>query len=187
LFQREHLSAYNNLPAKGQETSHPLADLLPDDREHGWHVARNLIKPLNHLDFLRRKEAIAAELNLHNTLTSPHCFDANYDLLLKHQAKKISTTDVIGYLARQSYQLGQPLSEAAIARRLREYASVRHLEFHPSDLCNLACRDCTYGHDDPERKPPPIHFPFQGIEEISKMKPRSMVVIGGGEPTLYQD
>ncbi len=183
----EHFSAYNNLPARDQGTSHPLADLLPDDRGHGWHVARNLIKPLNHLDFLRRKEEIALELNLHNTLTSPRCFDANYDVLLKHHVNKLSTTDVISYLARQSYQLSQPISESAIAQKLREYASVRHVEFHPSDLCNLACRDCTYGHDDPERKPLPIHFPFQGIEEISKMQPRSMVVIGGGEPTLYRD
>jgi len=163
-----------------------LGDLLPDDPERGWHVARNLIKPLNHLDFLRGKEEIAVELNLHNTLTPPLWFNANYDILTRHQARKIPTADVIRHLAGQLYQAGKPLSEADIASRLREYATIRHMEFHPSDVCNLACCDCTYGHDDPKRKPPPINFAFQEIQRIAQLKPGSIVIIGGGEPTLYK-
>jgi MoaA/NifB/PqqE/SkfB family radical SAM enzyme len=186
MLQREQFSVYNNLLTKTQSLDNPLGDLLPDDYEHGWHVARNLIKPLNHLDFLRRKEEIAVQLNLHNTLTSPLWFNANYDVLSGHQARKISTADVIKHLASQLYQAGKPLSEADIASRLREYATIRHMEFHPSDVCNLACCDCTYGHDDPERKPPPTNFPFQEIQKIAQMKPGSMVIIGGGEPTLYK-
>jgi MoaA/NifB/PqqE/SkfB family radical SAM enzyme len=98
----------------------------------------------------------------------------------------ISTADVIRHLAGELYQAGKPLSEGDIASRLREYATIRHMEFHPSDVCNLACCDCTYGHDDSERKPPPINFPFQEIQKIAQMKPGSMVIIGGGEPTLYK-
>jgi MoaA/NifB/PqqE/SkfB family radical SAM enzyme len=60
------------------------------------------------------------------------------------------------------------------------------MEFHPSDACNLACCDCTYAHDDPERKPPPISFPFHEIHKIASMKPKSIVIIGGGEPALYR-
>jgi MoaA/NifB/PqqE/SkfB family radical SAM enzyme len=186
MLQREQFSVYNNLLTRAQSLDNPLGDLLPDDYEHGWHVARNLIKPLNHLDFLRRKEEIAVELNLHNTLTPPLWFNANYDVLTRHQACKISTADVIKHLASQLYQTGKPLSEADIASRLREYATIRHMEFHPSDVCNLTCCDCTYGHDDPERKPPPTNFPFQEIQKIAQMKPGSMVIIGGGEPTLYK-
>jgi MoaA/NifB/PqqE/SkfB family radical SAM enzyme len=60
------------------------------------------------------------------------------------------------------------------------------MEFHPSDVCNLTCCGCTYGHDDPELKPLPVNFPFQQIQKIARLQPQSMVVIGGGEPTLYR-
>jgi MoaA/NifB/PqqE/SkfB family radical SAM enzyme len=182
----EQFSVYNHLITRPQSLDNPLRDLLPVDYEHGWHVARNLIKPLNHLDFLRRKEEIAVELNLHNQLTPPPWFDVNYEILKKHQARMISTDDVIKHLTRQLYQAGKPLSESGIADRLREYAAIHHMEFHPSDVCNLACCGCTYGHDDPERKPLPINFPFEEVKKIASMKPRSMVIIGGGEPGLYR-
>jgi MoaA/NifB/PqqE/SkfB family radical SAM enzyme len=186
MSERAQFSVYNNLLTKSQSLDSPLGDLFPDDCEHGWHVARNLLKPLNHLDFLRRKEEIAVALDLHQTRTPAVWFRANYDLLARHQARRLSTADVIRHLAGQLFLAGKSLSEAAIAGMLREYASIRHMEFHPSDVCNLACCDCTYGHDDPARKPLPTNFPFQEIRKITQMKPGSMVIIGGGEPTLYK-
>ena len=186
MSQRAQFSVYNNLKLEPASAHNPLADLIPDDYEHGWHVARNLIKPLNHLAFLRRKEEIAVELQLHNRRTSPDRFEKNYALLSQHQASQISTAEVIDILARQLHEAGELLSEDDVACRLREYATIHHMEFHPSDVCNLACCDCTYGHDDPTRKPPPTNFPFQDIRKIAQMKPRSMVIIGGGEPTLYK-
>ncbi len=182
----EQYSVYNNLIAKSRSLNHPLRELLPDDDDHGWHVARNLSKPLNHLAFLKRKEEIALELNLHSIFTPSRWFTANYDILTKHQAREIPTAAVIDHLASQLQQAGQPLSASEIAAKLREYATIRHMEFHPSDACNLTCCGCTYGHDDPQRKPPPFHFPFQDIRKISQLKPGSMVIIGGGEPTLYR-
>jgi MoaA/NifB/PqqE/SkfB family radical SAM enzyme len=182
----EPFSIYNHLPRKLPNQNHPLRDLLPEDSERGWHVARNPLKPLNHLDHLRRKEEIAIELGLHNVLAPPVQFDANYAVLSKHQARQISTVEVIRYLSRQPVQEGGRLSERDITDRLREYATVPHVEFHPSDACNLACCGCTYAHDVPERKPPPISFPFQEIQKIASMKPKSMVIIGGGEPLLYR-
>jgi MoaA/NifB/PqqE/SkfB family radical SAM enzyme len=186
MLQPERFSVYNNLLTRTQGLDNPFGDLLPDDYEHGWHVARNLIKPLNHLDFLRRKEEIAIELNLHNILTPPLWFNANYAVLTRHQAREISTADVISHLVNQLHQAGRPLSEADIAGGLREYATIRHMEFHPCDFCNLACCNCTYGHDDPTRKPDPINYPFEEVKKIAQMKPGSMVIIGGGEPTLYR-
>lgn len=182
----EQFSVYNNLLARPQGPDNPLRDLLPDDGDHGWSVARNLIKPLNHLDFVKRKDAIAVELNLHSQLTPPSLFDANYALLARHQARTTTTLAVVRHLAAQLLQEGKTLSENDILERLREYATIRHMEFHPSDVCNLTCCGCTYGHDDPKRKPPPINFPLQEIVKISQMRPRSMVIIGGGEPTLYR-
>ena len=139
------------------------------------------------MDFIKRKEELSIEQNLHNKITPPAVFDLNYDILAKHQARTISTSDVIKHLAVQLQQEGKIFSEKEISERLRDYATVHHMEFHPSDVCNLTCSGCTYGHDDPERKPPPINFPFEGIKKISRMKPKSMVIIGGGEPTLYRN
>jgi MoaA/NifB/PqqE/SkfB family radical SAM enzyme len=186
MLQRAQFSVYNNLRINPPGGDNPLADLLPDDYEHGWHVARNLIKPLNHLAFLRHKEEISVELQLHNRHTPAGWFQENYALLSRHQAGQISTAEVIDHLVRQLHEAGKPLSQDDVAGRLREYATIRHMEFHPSDVCNLTCCDCTYGHHDPERKPPPINFPFREIRKIAQMKPRSMVIIGGGEPTLYK-
>jgi MoaA/NifB/PqqE/SkfB family radical SAM enzyme len=186
MLQQPQFSVYNNLRTRPPGGDNPLLDLLPYDYEHGWHVARNLTKPLNHLAFLRRKEEIAVELQLHNRHTSPYRFQGNYILLARHQDGQISTAEVIDELVRQLHEAGNPLLQDDVASRLREYATIHHMEFHPSDVCNLACCDCTYGHDDPTRKPPPINFPFQEIWKIAQMKPRSMVIIGGGEPTLYK-
>jgi MoaA/NifB/PqqE/SkfB family radical SAM enzyme len=182
----QQFSIYSNLITEHQSLDNPLRDLLPEDYDHGWHVARNLLKPLNHLDFLREKEGIAVELGLHGELTPPASFEANYALLAEHQGRRLSTSAVIRHLAAQSRHTGGNLSEAEICRKLQQYATVHHMEFHPSDACNLVCRGCTYGHDDPERKPPPISYPFGEIKKISRLQPRSVVIIGGGEPTLYR-
>lgn len=185
MSQLEQFSIYNNLVTKHQQLDNPLQDLLPDNSDHGWHVSRNLLKPLNHLDIIRQKEEIAVELNLHSDLTPAILFDANYEMLENHQSHKVSTSDVIKHLASQPHT-GIALSESDVSTRLREYATVRHMEFHPSDVCNLTCCGCTYGHDDPERKPLPVNFPFQEIKKIAQLNPRSMVIIGGGEPALYK-
>ena len=186
MSHRDEFSIYNNLVTKSQPQEHPLRDLLPADANHGWPVARNLLKPLNHLDFLREKEELAVELGLHSMLTPPALFEAHYALLAEHQAGRIGTSEVIGRLTAQLQQAGACLSAADVSRRLRAYATVRHMEFHPTDVCNLACRGCTYGHDDPERKPLPVSYPFGAIRQIARLRPRSMVIIGGGEPTLYR-
>lgn len=79
------------------------------------------------------------------------------------------------------------MSEAQITSCLREYSTIRHMEFHPTDVCNLSCKGCTYGHDVPSLKPLPIQFPFDQIHKIAQLDPKSMVVIGGGEPSLYRN
>lgn len=183
----EKFSVYNNLPGRKQDRDHPLQFLLPADYDHGWHVSRNLLKPLNHLGFLQRKEEIAIQLNLHNLATPSERFDPNYQLLARHQARMVSTIDVISHLTRQLQQDGSSLSGANVRELLREYATVRHMEFHPTDVCNLTCRGCTYGHDVPELKPLPINFPFHEIKKIAQLQPRSMNIIGGGEPTLFRN
>ena len=63
-----------------------------------------------------------------------------------------------------------------------EYALACHVEFHPSDACNLACKNCVYDND--------IHssrqfFSLAEIDKVFRFKPQSMVITGGGEPTLH--
>ena len=38
----------------------------------------------------------------------------------------------------------------------------------------------------PNANPLPINFPFDSIQRISTLRPKSIVIIGGGEPTLYR-
>jgi MoaA/NifB/PqqE/SkfB family radical SAM enzyme len=159
---------------------------MAGDQETGWGVARNLLKPLNHLDFLRRQEEIAVKLNLHNTLTPQDVFDLNYGLLQKHQQRQLTTDAFLEHLAGQLSLEGRRTATDEIRPLLRQYATVRHMEFHPSDVCNLTCRGCTYGHDDPATKPAPVNFPLREIGRMALLKPRSMVIIGGGEPALYR-
>lgn len=164
--------------------NHPLMH-LEGNKESGWHVARNLLKPLNHLKFLREKEELAIKLNLHNISTPQSLFDTNYQMLAAHQQKKVSTEKVMTVLAEQLGNKEQSVSVEMVREWLQSYAAIRHMEFHPSDVCNLTCTDCTYGHDEEETKPLPINFNFNSIKRIAGLRPQSMVVIGGGEPTLY--
>lgn len=162
----------------------PLS-FLEGDRESGWHVARNLLKPLNHLSFLQQKEALAEELNLHNVKTPNQLFDFNYQMLQAHQEKKVTTQEVIRVISDQLYSKTDNSSIQMVQEKLQQYAAIRHMEFHPTDVCNLTCTDCTYGHDEAATKPAPVNFDFEAINRIVKLRPKSMVVIGGGEPTLY--
>lgn len=180
----ENFSVYNI--QTGQQSQGPLS-FLEGDKNTGWHVARNLRKPLNHLPFLQRKEAMARALNLHNIDTPREVFDFNYEMLEAHQGKKVSTTEVIRVLAEQLSSLGPQVTDKYVRLKLQEYGTIRHMEFHPTDVCNLTCTDCTYGHDEEATKPAPINFDFEAIGRIANLQPKSMVIIGGGEPTLYVD
>jgi MoaA/NifB/PqqE/SkfB family radical SAM enzyme len=183
----ENFSVYSVRDSLSDSLAHRSAGddplhFLRGDPEHGWHVARNLLKPLNHLDFLRRQEEIARQLGLHNVDTPTEVFQANYRLLEDHQRSRLSTSALIDHLAVQ-----MSLGPASVRLLLQEYAAVRHMEFHPTDICNLTCRGCTYGHDNPATKPPPVSFPFGSLPKILGLRPGSIVICGGGEPTLYRD
>jgi MoaA/NifB/PqqE/SkfB family radical SAM enzyme len=155
-----------------------LESLNPASYDHGLHAARNPLKPLNHLDLLTRREEIVNQLNLHSTSTPSVKFDINYELLEKHQAGLIGTDSVIDELALQT-------GTHNVRELLGEYFQVGHLEFHPSDVCNLECKGCTYMFDDPNLKPEGVFFPIDLIDRLKPFNPRSLHIVGGGEPTIY--
>lgn len=77
----------------------------------------------------------------------------------------------------------EAIAQAPTEQTLRQYAAVRHLEFHPADVCALACQGCTYGFD--RKLLPPRYYPMEGVDRLAQLRPGSMLIVGGGEPTLY--
>jgi len=59
---------------------------------------------------------------------------------------------------------------------------VYFLELHPTNQCNLRCKDCIAGKRDHA-----FVFPFDQLKNVGTLKPSEVLVIGGGEPTIYRD
>jgi len=70
---------------------------------------------------------------------------------------------------------------------LRGIYRAPHIEFHPTDACNQRCRGCTYEHDDPERRPEAVAFPYDQLQRLATLEPRAVTIVGGGEPTIYRE
>ena len=163
-------------------TESPGLESLVGDHAKGFRAARNLLKCLNHLDLLRNKEAIATRLAVHNTRTPQDLFQENYQILEAHQRGILATDSA---LARIAQNAGVPIGEAEAL--LHEYLPVGHLEFHPSDKCNLRCWGCTYAQGVEGLSPAQVDFPHHQLRRLADLEPRSLLFSGGGEPTLYGD
>jgi MoaA/NifB/PqqE/SkfB family radical SAM enzyme len=148
-------------------------------------AARSPLKILNHLDMTLDRETIEQRLGLHRS-TNPGVLARNRIILAGHAAmtrniRGLSADVTLRELADDSYSVTE------IREWLRLYLTAAQVEFHPSDVCNEACRGCTYGHDEAAHKPPAVCFPFDRLHELQKLNPRAMTIVGGGEPLLYRD
>jgi hypothetical protein len=181
------------------------------------HAARSPLKVLNHLGLSRHYDAIARRLGVHYQGHDQRLYEANREVLAWHQEaawrnspgnSKILTARIGPYpvhpsnapsglapatgravasLCENAKKYGIVLDADTVRAELRDYSAAAQLELHPSDICNEKCRGCTYGHDDPTIKPPAICFPFSGLEQVARLQPKSIVIVGGGEPLLYRD
>lgn len=167
---------------------------LRGDYARGWLVARNPDRALNHLPLLREYLEIASRLGLFPTipgipLSAPESpaaaswgnWEKNAPVLEEHLRGAVSTRELLRRLA--------PGREEETRRSLRSLYPLAHMEFHPTDLCNLDCQGCTYTRireDEPEKDIPAV-FPFPRLDVLRKLNPAAIVVVGGGEPTLYRD
>ena len=159
------------------DTSSPFDAVRPTDSDQGWNAARNLLKSLNHLDLLQSKEETARRLGA----MTGRVDERSRQILISHARGTMTTRETVAALARvAAFEDPQDLVAS-----LRDYAAVAHMEFHPSDRCNLACKGCTYGHDVVDEKPDPVSFTWDELPRLQSLKPRSIVIVGGGEPTLY--
>lgn len=136
---------------------------------------------MNHLPLLRSKDEIALLLRVHPTQTPTELYEANFSVLEAHNKGKIKIEEAMKLIAHNTES-----SFKEINLLLNRYFSVGHLEFHPTDRCNLKCRGCTYGQDDPRLKPLKKSFPFEHLDKVAELDPRSLLLSGGGEPTLYR-
>lgn len=171
-----------------ERQSSPL-DFITGDSSTGWRAQRNLLKCLNHLPLLRRKEEILKRLML-NGFVSTEISDRNYGILEEHQQGRKTTQETIEKISNTIYDSpfihrDRGIGELDPVHWLLDSLPIGHMEFHPCDVCNLKCRGCTYGHDNSETKPKPISFPFDKLEKLALFKPESILISGGGEPTLY--
>jgi len=163
-------------------TESPGLESLVGDQAKGFRAARNLLKCLNHLDLLQHKEAIAMRLAVHNTRTPRDLFQENYQILEAHQRGILAADAAVARIA-QNARIPKGEAEAL----LQEYLPVGHLEFHPSDKCNLRCLGCTYAQGVEGLSPAQVDFPYHYLRRLTDLEPRSLLLSGGGEPTLCGD
>jgi radical SAM protein with 4Fe4S-binding SPASM domain len=159
----------------------PGLQFLVGDDTRGWRAERNLFKSLNHLELMREKEKIAERLGVHNIKSDQELFKRNYEIPEAHQRKIFSTNKTIEQIAANA-----GLSKADVETLLNKYFQIGHMEFHPSDICNLNCQGCAYGQGVKALRPPQIVFPFEHLDKLVALGPRSILFSGGGEPTMYR-
>jgi len=58
------------------------------------------------------------------------------------------------------------------------------IEIHLTDICDLKCSYCSYRSGNNKKRD---SLQYQVIEKIIELKPRAIVLAGGGEPVLYKD
>lgn len=169
-----------SVPGEVQPTD-PFESVRPADPDQGWNAARNLLKSLNHLDLMRNKDEVARRLGA----MIGEVPGAAGGPLLHHARAGTNELSAIRETA-DSLGSGKATANDEFESMLSRYATVAHMEFHPTDRCNLACKGCTYGHDVVDAKPDPVSFPWSQLHRIQDLEPVSIVIVGGGEPTLYK-
>ncbi|MDD5439016.1 MAG: radical SAM protein, partial [Candidatus Omnitrophica bacterium] len=65
---------------------------------------------------------------------------------------------------------------------------VDYVELHPTNRCNLCKEPCCKGFCTYEtRHKGKETFPFEHLEDVAKLRPSYVFIVGGGEPTMYND
>ncbi|MBU0629602.1 MAG: radical SAM protein [Candidatus Margulisbacteria bacterium] len=139
-------------------------------------VARNHARILNHLELLEKKIKIGGQLGLIATDDIPaELVESNLSLLDQLQKGSIPLPST---LERLGQNIG--LTVAEVEHLLDSIIAIGHLEFHPTDFCDHRCIGCYYKDKGDDVLP----FPFVA-KILQRYKPRSVVLVGGGEPTFY--
>ncbi|WES69018.1 radical SAM protein [Superficieibacter sp. HKU1] len=60
--------------------------------------------------------------------------------------------------------------------------AINVIEIHPTDICDLQCSYCSYKHQQYRES-----LNVDIVKNILRLKPKAVVIAGGGEPTLYKN
>lgn len=61
------------------------------------------------------------------------------------------------------------------------------VEFHPSDVCNCRCTGCVFSQSAEAHSLKRRVFAFDKLDAFRVLHPKTMILVGGGEPTIYRD
>ena len=95
---------------------------------------------------------------------------------------KITLKETLGTLIRK---VGG--SSEGLRKRLTMVARFGMVEFHATDVCNCACPGCVFGQAEEAFNLKRKVFPFHSLDRIKALAPKAMILVGGGEPTIYRD
>ena len=122
-------------------------------------------------------------LDFGNLLAGKGVLRSPNDILTKSE-KNILELSEIPWAGRGNPQQSLP-GNVSMASALK--ATVDYLEFHPSNLCNLCNQPCCKGtctydgiHEGGDM------FPYEQLDDVAKLKPSLILIVGGGEPSLYK-
>ena len=156
----------------------PYRSVIPTPRDlvdSPLHRARDPRKAESHARLSDSQERIAHELNL-AALPGKPADEAIREILLSHHRGSTDTASAIESIAKAGN-----MDPCVVRGMLEQFACYGHMELHLTDICNLNCLGCTYAN---EREGAVL--PFEAIANLSRLYPESVVVVGGGEPTLYR-
>jgi len=145
-------------------------------------VARNHARILNHRALIGRKTAIGRLIGVVESGFYPvDAVKQANSILAQLQSGKTGVPQALDNIYALNKLSRVKLSRARFDGYLGMLVGAGHIEFHPTDFCDHECVGCYYkdrGND---------VMPFEYFRKIlSIYNPRSVVLVGGGEPTLYK-
>lgn len=158
---------------------------IPPIENYLSRVARNHARILNHRDLIEHKINIGKAIGIiHSDLFPDEVVDDNLSILSNLQEGVINTDTAIHMLSLASANgsASRSLTKEQIHDNLSRTVTAGHIELHPTDLCDHRCIGCYYW-----KKGSDV-MPFNYIESLLRTyRPKSVVLVGGGEPTMYRD
>jgi molybdenum cofactor biosynthesis enzyme MoaA len=141
------------------------------------HILRSPIRVLNHMGLIHKKLEIAKKWALIWTNSKLDSKSLKIrEAILSLQKGQIDVQDAL----RQIQDVNH-LQDGDIFEDLLTCYPTGLLEFHPTDVCDLSCRECHY------RNKENATIPFSEVDRLIKnLAPRAITVTGGGEPNVYK-
>jgi len=109
--------------------------------------------------------------------------DGSFNTLIdEYLSKNISQIELIGKLA---VNVKLPIKD--YRRQLLSLIQLGMVEFHPTDICNNHCKGCIFSQSSNVYIPTRKIFPYSNLDVFRNILPKTMILVGGGEPTIYRD